>query len=155
MSNKKKLLFFRVANYWSSAAVGWWVSASQDGLTGTQTHAAATIVPPENKCRAWFPCWNTQGQRKGSRLFALWLRGMYTFRFVKFTCFDFPTAGLHPSIPPPKKEIFCPRHSAPPHTGCLDSCLHHLKPRKKPGLIQRSPWNLLYENQNENNFWLY
>lgn len=112
MLNEKKLLFFRVANYWSSDAVGWWVSASQDGLTGTQTHAAATIVPPENKCRAWFPCWNTQGQRKGSRLFALWLRGMYTFRFVKFTCFDFPTAGLHPSIPPPKKEIFCPRPAA-------------------------------------------
>lgn len=80
---------------------------------GTQTHAAATIIPPENKCRAWFPCCKTQGQRKGSRLFALWLGGMYTFRFVKFTCFDFPTAGLHPSIPPPEKEIFCPRPAAP------------------------------------------
>lgn len=52
----------------------------------------------------------------------------------------------------PKKKYSAPD---PPHTGCLDSCLHHLKPRKKPGLIQRSPGNILYENQNENNFWLY
>lgn len=92
----------------------WLVIFSQSGCAdGTQTHTAATIIPPENKCRAWFPCCNTHRQRKGSRLFALRLEGMSTFRFVKFTCFDFPTAGLHPSIPPPKKEIFCPRPAAP------------------------------------------
>ena len=80
------------------------------------------------------------------RLLAFRLEGMCKmFWCVKFTCFYFPTVGLHPSfyllLKKKKRNMKYPPFL--PTTSCLDSCLHRLDTRKG-GKVGKANSDCLY-----------